>query len=103
MTETQETRRARQALMQAVIEDLVLWAPGRTVAEASERLQAELMGRGLPPQPAKWVDAVASDAVAGRTYVVSEEAAADTDLDLRERNQLESGASLDQSGTERAE
>lgn len=98
MAENQEDRRARQALIQAVIDDLVVWAPGRTVAEVSERLAAELTGRGLPPQPATWVDAVALDAVAGRTYVVSEEAAADVNLDLTARNRIESDAALDQSG-----
>jgi hypothetical protein len=100
MEETQEQHRARQTLIQTVIADLVQWAPGHPVAEVSDRLAAELMGRGLPPQPASWVDAVAHEAVAGRTYVVSEEAAADVGLELPQRDQIESGAALDQSGTD---
>jgi hypothetical protein len=98
MAESQEERRGRQALMQIVINDVVQWAPGHTVAEVSERLDAELMGRGLPPQPAKWLESVAQEAVSGRTYVVSEEAAADVPLHLPERDALESGAALDQTG-----
>jgi hypothetical protein len=89
MANSQEERRGRQALMQIVINELVQWAPGHTVIEVGERLDAELIGRGLPPQPANWLESVAHDAISGRTYVVSEEAARDVSLDLPERDAIE--------------
>jgi hypothetical protein len=41
---------------------------------AIEALNDALARHGQPPQPHRWVEAVAMDAIAGRTYVVSQQA-----------------------------
>ena len=41
-------------------------------------LQERMADRGLQPPPGKWLEAVARDASAGRTYVESNEAMADS-------------------------
>jgi hypothetical protein len=92
MAESQSERRSKQETMQAVINDLVSQVPGGSVAEVSARLRDALAALGIPPQPENWIEAVAHDAVSGRVYVVSEEAAEATGLELPERDGLESSA-----------
>jgi hypothetical protein len=89
MTESQEERRSKQEMMQAVINDLVAQVPGGSVTELSARLREALAAIGIPPQPENWIEAVAHDAVSGRVYVISDEAAEDTALDLPERDEQE--------------
>lgn len=47
----------------------------RTVEQTMGRLAVAVAAEGLPPQPQTWLEAVSSEAVAGRRYVVSREAA----------------------------
>src|SRR5436190_1375353 len=92
MVESQSERRSKQEMMQAVINDLVAQVPGGSVAELSVRLREALAAIGIAPQPESWIEAVAHDAASGRVYVISDEAARDTGLDLPEREALESSA-----------
>jgi hypothetical protein len=73
-----EQHRRTSALLQDAVTSIAHRYAGASETEATEALAAALADRGLPPQPERWVEAVVSAAVAGRIYVVSEQAVADT-------------------------
>ena len=64
-----ETLRAKERL-QALVDDLARYGSGRSERELRQRLEAAIAEHGLPEQPARWVEAVAIDAAAGRRTVL---------------------------------
>ncbi len=71
-------RRERAAQRQQAIRDVLPGSKGRPVERVKDALHRALAARGVSPQPASWVDAVASDAAMGYIYVVNQQAMADT-------------------------
>jgi hypothetical protein len=68
--------------LQEAVNEVVATCQGRSLDEAVSAVLDAVARRGQPPQPHRWVEAVATGAIAGRTYVVSEEALADTGVEL---------------------
>jgi hypothetical protein len=64
---------------QLAIFDVVRRAPGKTLAEIKAMLAKAFAERGLPRQPAVWLDAVASEAAYGKSYIVDLPAAVAAD------------------------
>ncbi|WP_460461431.1 hypothetical protein [Angustibacter peucedani] len=64
-----ETLRHKEVLQKVVV-DLARYGPGRSVADLRQRLDVAVAEAGLPPQPERWVDAVASEAAEGRITVL---------------------------------
>ncbi|MCX6500503.1 MAG: hypothetical protein NTU93_17165 [Arthrobacter sp.] len=59
--------------------DVVKRAPGKSLAEIKAMLSQAFAERGLTRQPGTWLDAVASDAAFGKTYIVDLPAAVAAD------------------------
>jgi hypothetical protein len=81
--------RLSSARLQEAVNDVVARCEGRTLDEAIVALGEALARRGQPAQPQRWVEAVAASAIAGRTYVVSAEAVADTGTEVPARGVVE--------------
>jgi len=81
MASDQESHRQHAAQRQAIIAETVRTHAGAPIDEIIEVLRERMTARGLQPPPGKWLDAVARDASAGRTYVESYEALADSGTD----------------------
>ncbi len=81
MDEQHEDHLDRQTVMQQVVNEVAASSEGASVATTMDRLLTGMVTRGLEPPPASWLEAVAHDAVAGRVYVVSEEAVAQAGLE----------------------
>lgn len=64
---------------QLAIFDVVRRARGKTLAEVKTMLTKAFAERGLPRQPALWLDAVASEAAYGKPYIVDLPAAVAAD------------------------
>ncbi len=64
---------------QLAIFDVVRRAPGKTLSEVKAMLTEAFADRGLPRQPGPWLDAVASEASAGKPYIVDLPAAVAAD------------------------
>ena len=69
-----QAHRARQALMQEAITEVTAEAQGRDQADVVDALTRALEVRGIGPQPPKWLEAVAAEALAGRIYVEDQSA-----------------------------
>jgi hypothetical protein len=78
----QARHRESSAHLQEAVNDVVSTCQGRSLDEAVEAVNEAVRQRGQPAQPHRWVDAVAMDAIAGRTYVVSQQALVDTGMDV---------------------
>jgi hypothetical protein len=63
------TLRAK-AQLQEIVTDLARYGPSRSADDLRRRLEAAIAEAGLPEQPARWVEAVAIEAAAGRTTVL---------------------------------
>jgi hypothetical protein len=74
--------RRSSALLQDAVSSLARRYEGASEAEATVALEAALADRGIPPQPARWVEAVVSAAVDGRVYVVNQQALEDTGTEV---------------------
>ena len=61
--------RRTQALMQEVIDTVGRDTEGKDPGAVASVLVRELAERGVVDQPARWIDAVASELVAGNRYV----------------------------------
>lgn len=77
-----EQHRVSSANLQAAVNAVVSRHSGGSVDEARTYLTREIASRGLDPQPDRWIEAAASAAVEGHTYVVAEQAVHDTGLRL---------------------
>ncbi len=66
-----EHREEREVELQHVLDDLAGECAGRPLPEVRAELERRLAAHGFQPQPARWVDAVASAAARGERYVVS--------------------------------
>lgn len=64
---------------QLAIFDVVKRAPGKSLSEIKGMLAKAFAERGLTRQPGPWLDAVASDASLGKTYIVDLPAAVAAD------------------------
>jgi hypothetical protein len=64
---------------QLAIFDVVKRAPGKSLSEIKAMLSKAFAERGLTRQPRPWLDAVASDAALGKTYIVDLPAAVAAD------------------------
>ncbi|MGO4493357.1 hypothetical protein AB4Y86_14870 [Arthrobacter sp. 2YAF22_2] len=64
---------------QLAIFDVVKQAPGKSLSEIKAMLSKAFAERGLSRQPGPWLDAVASDAAFGKTYIVDLPAAVAAD------------------------
>lgn len=89
----QESHRQHAAQRQEVIAETVRTHAGAPIDDIIEVLRERMAARGLQPPPGKWLEAVARDASAGRTYVESSEALADSGTDTPTSR---SGASPDE-------
>ena len=78
MDSDQDTHRERAAQRQAIIAEVVRTHAGEPIPQIMDLLQERMADCGLQPPPGKWLEAVARDASAGRTYVESNEAMADS-------------------------
>jgi hypothetical protein len=87
-------RESSAALQQAVAE-IVAKCGGWSLDAAMRALKDELATRGQPPQPPRWVEAVAMDAIAGRTYVVNQLALDDTGVKVPAHDLLEQTSGRD--------
>lgn len=77
----QESHRQHAAQRQEIIAETVRTHAGAPIDDIIEVLRERMTARGLQPPPGKWLEAVARDASAGRTYVESYEALADSGTD----------------------
>ena len=82
MASDQETHRQHAAQRQEIIAKTVRTHAGAPIDDIIEVLRERMTARGLQPPPGKWLEAVARDASAGRTYVESYEALADSGTDV---------------------
>ena len=64
---------------------------GASVAVTVERLAAAITARGLAVPPPTWLEAVAHEAVGGRTYVMSAAALAEIGAAIPEMDAIQSG------------
>lgn len=71
------THRESTQVLQEAIAALVASHQGRLPSEALAELGRRLEARGVPPQPQRWMEAVAASAVEGRLYVMNEQALSD--------------------------
>ncbi len=74
------THRESLQVLQTEIAALAESHRGRLPSEALAELELRLAARGIPPQPHRWMEAVAASAVEGRVYVMSEPALEDAGL-----------------------
>jgi hypothetical protein len=74
--------RVSSVRLQEAVNEVVATCAGRSFDEAVSAVVEAVARRGQPPQPDRWVEAVATGAIDGRTYVVSREALADTGVVL---------------------
>jgi 8-oxo-dGTP pyrophosphatase MutT (NUDIX family) len=74
--------RENSARLQDAVAEVVATHQGRSLDEAMEAVHEALARLGQPPQPERWVEAVAMDAINGRTYVVSQLALTDAGVDV---------------------
>jgi hypothetical protein len=81
MASDQESHRQHAAQRQEIIAETVRTHAGAPVKDIIEVLRERMTARGLPAPPDRWLEAVASDASDGRTYVESYEAVADSGTD----------------------
>jgi hypothetical protein len=97
MNSDQDIHREHAAQRQAIIAEVVRDHAGEPIPQLMDLLQERMADRGLQPPPGKWLEAVARDASAGRTYVESNEAMADSGTNIpslqpgNERTQEDSG------------
>ena len=82
MDSDQDIHREHAAQRQAIIAEVVRTHAGEPIPQIMDLLQAQMADCGLQPPPGKWLEAVARDASAGRTYVESNEAMADSGTDI---------------------
>jgi hypothetical protein len=82
MDSDQDIHREHAAQRQAIIAEVVRDHAGEPIPQLMDLLQERMADRGLQPPPGKWLEAVARDASAGRTYVESNEAMADSGTDI---------------------
>jgi hypothetical protein len=83
MDEADLTRHQRnQALMQEAIDAVGQTAEGRNVETVTALLVEALAARGIHDQPPRWLDAVASELVAGGRYLEDASSAVVDDEDL---------------------
>ena len=82
MDEAQEVHRDKQAVLQRIVADVARQMPNGTVPELMDAITAGALASGLQPPPEKWLRDVATSAVAGDVYVLSEEAVRDADVDV---------------------
>jgi hypothetical protein len=82
MTSDQESHRQHAAQRQEIIAETVRTHAGAPIDDVIDVLRERMSARGLQPPPGKWLEAVARDASAGRTYVESYEALADSGTDV---------------------
>ena len=68
--EQQEHALRAKELLQGIVRDLALYGPGKTPADLALRLDAAIAEAGLPPQPHRWVEAVALEASEGHVTVL---------------------------------
>lgn len=61
--------RRTQTLMQEAIAEVADRARGADLPDVVLMVEEALVARGVPPQPARWLESVAIDAQQGRIYV----------------------------------
>jgi hypothetical protein len=64
-----DRHRHNHALVQEAIEEVAESSGDRDVPAVTAALQQALTRRGIPEQPARWLDAVAQELAAGRPYI----------------------------------
>lgn len=68
--EQQEHALHAKEVLQGIVNELALYGPGKTPADLALRLDAAIAEAGLPPQPHRWVEAVALEASEGHVTVL---------------------------------
>jgi hypothetical protein len=87
--------RDSSAILQEAVVELVARAQGSSLETAISTFEEILADRGQPQQPPRWVEAVATDAIAGRTYVVNQQALDDTGVRVPAHDFLEESTGRD--------
>ena len=87
--------RESSARLQEAVADVVASHQGRTLDEAIEAVNDAVARHGRPPQPDRWVEAVAMDAINGRTYVLTQQALTDTGVDVPALDAVQESAGRD--------
>jgi hypothetical protein len=82
MDPEQEEHRQRQARLQQIVAEVTERMEGRSVEEAMDALLAGAVASGLEPPSETWLRNVATSAVGGHVYVLSQEAVDDIDLEV---------------------
>jgi hypothetical protein len=90
-----DRHRETSAALQEAVAEVVATCEGRSLDEAIEALNDAVARRGHSPQPHRWVEAVAMDAIAGRTYVVNQQALDDTDVRVPVHDRLQQTSGRD--------
>jgi hypothetical protein len=89
--EHEETHEERLVALQRAVIEVAEANKGASVAATMERLTAAITEQGLDVPPPSWLEAVAHDAVGGRTYVVSAAAWDEVGTALPAMEALQSG------------
>jgi hypothetical protein len=90
-----DEHRETSARLQEAVAEVVAGCQGQPLQVAIDALNDALARRGQPPQPHRWVEAVAMDAIAGRTYVVNQRALDDAGVDVPALDALQESGGRD--------
>lgn len=88
-------QRFSSAALQDAIAEVVAVSRGWALEEAIHAVEDALARRGQPPQPPRWVEAVAMGAISGRTYVVNEQALHDAGIEVPAHDAVQRSAGRD--------
>jgi hypothetical protein len=89
--EHEDTHEERMVALQQAVVDVAEASEGNSVEATMEHLAGAITARGLAVPPTNWLEAVAHDAVGGRTYVVSAAALDQVGVTLPAMDAIQSG------------
>jgi hypothetical protein len=91
VSEHEDTHEERMVALQRAVLEVAETSEGASVGVTMEHLAAAITARGLAVPPTGWLEAVAHDAVGGRTYVVSAAALHEVGVALPAMDEIQSG------------
>jgi hypothetical protein len=90
--EHEDTQEQRMVALQQAVVEVAEASEGAPVEATMGRLAAAITARGLSVPPTSWLEAVAHEAVGGRTYVVSAAALDQVGLALPAMDAIQNGS-----------
>jgi hypothetical protein len=91
VTSPEGTHEERLVALQRAVVEVANTSKGASIASTMERLTAAVTARGLSIPPHNWLEAVAHDAIGGRTYVLSAAALAEIGSAIPAMDAIQSG------------